>query len=130
MDHHARYGSTTYWMVGGGALAAAAFAALIVEATSVPMGQKLTAMLVTLAAWLAGVLVVAASIGLAAVGRTWEHFTSRVDQLEDRHDDLKRSTGARYDTLEKRIDKYGAEMYQLGLMHGQIISGRGPVGVS
>lgn len=118
MDHHARYGSTRYWLVGGGVLAGAAFAALIVEATSVPMGQKLTAMLVTLAAWLAGVLVVAASVGLRAVGSTRDHFTGRVEGIQACYDELKQCTEARYDELNLHINNQVIEAYSLGLAQG------------
>lgn len=107
MDHHARYRSTRYWLAGGGGLATAAFAALIVEAIDVPMGHRLTAMLVTLAAWLAGVLVVAASIGLRAVDRVRDHFTGRVNGIE-----------AGYDELKRRFNNQVIEAYSLGLAQG------------
>lgn len=107
MEHHARYGSTRYWLVGGCGLAGAAFTALIVEAVRVPMGHKLTAMLVTLAAVITGVLIAAAAIALRAVAG-----------LNARHDDLKQCTVARYDELNQRINNQCIEAYSLGLAQG------------
>lgn len=107
MDQHARYRATRHWLVGGGCLAAVAFAALIVEAVRVPMEHKLTAMLVTLAAVITGVLIAAAAIALRAVAG-----------LNARHDDLKRCTVARYDELKQSISTQVIEAYSLGLAQG------------
>lgn len=84
-----------------------AFAALIVEAVRVPMEHKLTAMLLTLAAVITGVLIAAAAIALRAVAG-----------LNARHDDLKRCTVARYDELNQRINNQCIEAYSLGLAQG------------